>query len=76
MFADLKEKFTSFKLENILYLNSSYAIKIYQLLTQYKKIGERVITLDELRSTLGILELKAYVAYGSINKRILAISVD
>lgn len=71
---DLKEKFTSFKLENILYLNSSYAIKIYQLLTQYKKIGERIITLDELRSTLGILELKAYVAYGSINKRILAIS--
>lgn len=71
---DLKEKFTAFKLENILYLNSSHAIKIYQLLAQYKKIGEREITLDALRSILGISELKAYSAYGSIKRRILEIS--
>lgn len=71
---DLKEKFTAFKLENILYLNSSHAIKIYQILTQYKSIGEREITINNLRSLLGIDELKTYLSYGAIKQRILEIS--
>lgn len=71
---DLKEKFTAFKLENILYLNSSHAIKIYQILTQYKSIGERTISIDNLRSSLGIDKLKTYLSYGAIKQRILEIS--
>lgn len=71
---DLKEKFTSFKLENILYLNSSYAIKIYQLLAQYKINGKREITLNDLRSILGIGEIKTYQAYGAIKRRILEVA--
>ena len=68
------EQYVSFKLENILYLNSSYAIKIYQLLVQYKKIGVRDIGVNELRSILGIENLSAYKLYGNIKKRILDIS--
>lgn len=71
---DLKEKFTSFKLKNILYLNSSHAIKLYQILTQYKNIGEREIKLDDLRSILGVSETKTYEQYGSIKRKILEIS--
>jgi plasmid replication initiation protein len=68
------EQYASFKLENILYLNSSYAIKIYQLLAQYKKIGVRDIGINELRSILGIENLSAYKLYGNIKTRILDIS--
>lgn len=71
---DLKEKFTSFKLQNILYLNSSYAIKLYQLLSQYKTIGEREITLDNFRSMFGISEIKTYDRFNSIKEKILEIS--
>jgi len=42
---DLKEKFTAFKLENVLYIRSSHAIKLYQILAQYKQIGEREIKI-------------------------------
>lgn len=70
---DLKQ-YTSFRLENILNLGSSHAIKLYQLLVQYKKIGERVINLDDLRSILGISDTKSYFAYKSIKQRILEIS--
>jgi plasmid replication initiation protein len=66
--------YTAFKLENILSLNSSHAIKIYQLLVQYKISGERVISIDELRSILGIADMKAYKSYGAIKRRILEIS--
>jgi len=71
---DIKEKFTSFRLDNILHLNSSHAIKIYQILAQYAFNGKMIVSLEELRSILGILELKAYNSYGAIKRRILEIS--
>lgn len=71
---DLQEKFTKFRLENILYLNSTYAIKIYQLLAQYATIGKKKISVDDLRSTLGITEIKTYKLYGDVKRKILEIS--
>jgi plasmid replication initiation protein len=71
---DLKEKFTVFKLENILYLNSSYAIKLYQILAQYKQIGEREIAVDEIKNMLGINEQKTYKLFAKIKVKVLEIS--
>lgn len=71
---DLKEKFTVFKLEHILYLRSSHAIKLYQILAQYKQIGEREITIIDLKSMLGISDEKAYKLFGDVKRRILEIS--
>lgn len=71
---DLQDKFTSFKLENILYLNSAHAIKLYQILSQYKVSGERTITLDDLRLMFGISEMKTYERYNAIKEKILEIS--
>ncbi|MBC8147371.1 MAG: replication initiation protein [Bacteroidetes bacterium] len=71
---DLKEKFTAFKLENILYLRSSHAIKIYQILAQYKQIGEREITVHDIKSLLGITHQKTYKLFAKIKSKILEIS--
>jgi plasmid replication initiation protein len=71
---DLKENFTAFRLENILYLRSSHAIKLYQILTQYKQIGEREITLDELKSMLGINSEKGYALFSNVKAKIIEIS--
>lgn len=71
---DLKEKFTSFRLENILLLQSSHAIKLYQILTQYKKIGERLIEIEEMKSMLGVTSLPSYARYNNIKQKILEIS--
>jgi plasmid replication initiation protein len=71
---DLKEKFTAFRLENILYLNSSYAIKLYQILAQYKQIGERELTLADFKNMLGIIDSKTFKLYGNVKLKILEIS--
>ena len=71
---DLKKQFTSFKLENVLYLKSAHAIKLYQLLAQYKTIGAREIQISDLRSILGIGNLSTYKLYGNIKSKILEIS--
>jgi len=71
---DLKGKYTSFTLENILYLKSSYAIKLYQILVQYKQLGTRTIKINSFVAMLGISNLKSYRVYNAIKKRILEVS--
>jgi Initiator Replication protein len=66
---ELKREFTSYKLENVVKLKSSYAIRIYELLKQYEKIKERIFPLSELRNTLGVEEI--YPAYGNFKQRVL-----
>ena len=68
---DVKEKFTSFKLEHVLRLGSGYAIKIYQLLKQYEKIGQREFDVAELKAILAIEDIKSYALYGQFKRDVL-----
>ena len=51
---ELKDNFTRYNISNILKLRSSYSIQIFELLSQYKTIGTRSITIDEFRKLLKI----------------------
>src|SRR5690606_6972218 len=57
----LKKEFTSYKLENVVKLKSTYAIRLYELLKQYEKIRERTLPLLELRKMVGAVDI--YPAY-------------
>ena len=50
----LKGGFTSCKLDMSLSFKSQYTIRIYTLLKQYERLGEREIELQHLREMLGI----------------------
>jgi len=50
----LKDNFTSIKVNDLFNLSSTYAMRIYELLVQYRRIGERTIELSELRKMLNI----------------------
>lgn len=50
----LKDNFTSIKVNDLFNLSSTYAMRIYELLVQYRRIGERTIELSELRNMLNI----------------------
>ena len=54
----LKSHYTSIELRYAIHLHSVYAMRIYELLKQYRKIGERVLPIVELRDILGILPRK------------------
>lgn len=66
---ELKKNFTTYKLENVMGLRSSYAIRIYELLKQYEKIKERVFSVTDLRKVLGAEDV--YPAYGNFKQRVL-----
>lgn len=66
----LKEFFTKYQLKNIIQLKRSYSIRIYELLKQYEKIGERAFNLEKLKKVLGIKPDK-YKLYGHFKEKIL-----
>src|SRR4051812_20306515 len=66
---ELKKEFTSYKLENVVKLKSSYAIRICELLKQYEKLHERTFLLTGLRKLLGLEDI--YPAYGNLKQRVL-----
>lgn len=66
----LKEKFTRYELKNILSLKNKHSIRVYELMKQYEKIGERKISLEELREYLGIGE-DEYLRFGNFENRVL-----
>jgi len=72
-FLELKDKFTSYQLENVVRLNSVYSIRIYELLKQYERIKKRKLTLMELRAFLGI-ELTKYKQYGHFKSKVLLVA--
>ena len=52
----LQERFTSYKLGNIVKLRSRYSVRLYELLKQYETLGKRSFDLAELRRVLGLID--------------------
>lgn len=54
-------------------MNSPYAIKLYKLLYQYKKISKRVFSVEELKTQFGIKD--KYPNYKNFKQRVLEPSI-
>lgn len=64
------ERYKDFSLENFIGISSFYSKRIYELLKQYEKIGERTFTIENLRNVLAIEE-NEYQLYGNFKKRVI-----
>ncbi|MCB0855944.1 MAG: replication initiation protein, partial [Bacteroidetes bacterium] len=63
----LKSEFTSYLLGNIPKLKSAYSIRMYELLSQYRRIGERTFEVEDLKRKLGC----NYDLYGHFKSKAL-----
>jgi plasmid replication initiation protein len=66
---DLKNRFLSYDVENVLKLSSSYSIRIYELTKANVGLGRRVFSVDELKKILGITD--KYKQYSHLKQRVL-----
>ena len=72
--SNLSREFTKYALSDIAGISSAYAIRIYELLVQYRQIGKREITVESLRT---MLELgKKYPLFADFKKRVIDTAVD
>jgi len=65
----LNREFTSYQLKQLGNLSSFYAIRLYELMSQFHKLGQRECTLDQLRQMLDLGE--KYKDVKDMQKRVL-----
>lgn len=66
----LQGQFTKIVIKNVSTLKSVYSIRLYELLMQFKVIGDRLISIDDFRSMLGLDE-KKYATFKSLNQWVI-----
>lgn len=72
----LEQQFTSYDIEQISSLSSAYAIRLYELLIQWRSIGKTpVFELEQFRQQLGVEEVK-YSRMSDFKKYVLDFSVQ
>ena len=71
----LKNQFTSYRLSNILSLNSTYSIRLYELMKKWQHLGRWECPLAELKGKIGVEEGQ-YKQYGHFKSRVLKTAVD
>lgn len=72
-FLEIGKRFTSYQLENVVKLHSSYSVRMYELLKRYEFQKTVVLKIDEIRNLLGIDPSK-YKQYGHLKAKVLNIS--
>lgn len=69
---ELKKRYVSYNLKNILPLTSSYSVRIYQMLKEYEKLKIRYIKVDELMDILQVP--KSYKVYDNFKRKVLQVA--
>lgn len=71
----LKNQFTSYQLSNVLSLQSTYSIRLYELLKKWQHLGKWENTVDELKLKFGVTE-GTYKRYNHFKTRVLKRAID
>ena len=75
-YLELKEKFTTFQLNAALSLNSKYAKRLYEMLSMYKAMPNKIFTISlvELKKLLIVIDAKgkdSYPSFTDFSNRVL-----
>ncbi len=71
----LEKHFTSYELQQVASLKSVHAIRLYELLIQYRTVGKVEINLSDLRLKLGINESE-YPRMDNFKNRVLDVGIQ
>lgn len=71
---ELHGQYTQYRIGQVSSLRSAHSIRLYELLIQFKKTSERLITLKKLRDWFRLE--KKYKQYGDLNKWVIRPSID
>jgi plasmid replication initiation protein len=70
---EISKNFTAYELKNITKMTSSYALRIYELVKSYERLGEITYHIDDFRKKLGI-NAGEFLNFAHFNKHVLSIA--
>lgn len=71
----IKEAYTKYKLGYVIHFTGAHSFRFYELMKQYEKIGERTITIEEIRELL-MLEENKYTKYNHLKTRVIQKAIE
>lgn len=72
---NIKETYTKYRLGYVIHFKSEYSFRFYEIMKQYEAIGERTITIEEIRELL-MLENDKYAKYSHLKARVIQKSIE
>lgn len=72
---NLKETYTKYRLGYVINFKSEYSFRFYELMKAYEQIGERTITIEEIRDLL-MLEENKYLKYNHLKTRVIQKAIE
>ena len=71
----LQQQYTKYKLGYVVNFKSEYSFRIYELLKEYERIGERTLTVQEIKEYLMLDSNGTYSKYSHFKTRVILKSI-
>ena len=72
---NIKETYTKYRLGYVIHFKSEYSFRFYEIMKQYETIGERTITIEEIRELL-MLGNNKYIKYSHLKSQVIQKSLE
>lgn len=72
--SNVKTNFTQYMLSDVSKMQGAYSIRVYELLMQYKAVGERFLSIESLRFMLDLGD--RYKQFNDLLKRVIDPAID
>ena len=72
---NLKETYTKYRLGYVINFKSEYSFRFYEIMKQYESIGERTITIEEIKDLL-MIDIDKYTKYSHLKAKVIQKSIE
>lgn len=72
---NLKETYTKYRLGYVIHFKSEYSFRFYELMKQYETIGERTITVEEIKDLL-MIDNNKYTKYSHLKAKVVQKAIE
>ena len=72
---NLKETYTKYRLGYVINIKSEYSFRFYEKMKQYESIGERTITIEEIKDLL-MIDKDKYTKYSHLKAKVIQKSIE
>jgi len=72
---NLKETYTKYRLGYVINFKSEYSFRLYELMKQYEAIGERTITVEEIKELL-MIDSNKYTKYSHLKAKVIQKAIE
>ena len=72
---NLKETYTKYSLGYVINFKSEYSFRFYEIMKQYESIGERTITIEEIKDLL-MIDKDKYTKYSHLKAKVIQKAIE